>query len=228
MKVNPKLVEYIENNIFPEYEKNDKAHGIVHIKEVIRRSFELKNLLNINVDDDLVYTIAACHDNGKYIDHNIHEQIASQRFIENEGFKQFFTDVQRKIIAEAIQDHRSSFEDSPRSVYGELISSADRNSTIEMVFIRSFYVGQWRTPDMIVEDFLEFTHKRLSKRYSEEHSENMFFNDEIYDKFLLDMRALLKDEKKFKDYYCHVNNIKNCQNTLIQEQGYQDNNIKTV
>ena len=38
--VNNELKEYISKNIFPQYEPNDKAHGIIHIMEVIRRTFE--------------------------------------------------------------------------------------------------------------------------------------------------------------------------------------------
>ena len=215
--VNHELRDYIFDKIFPEYEKNDKGHGILHILEVIRRSFELNNTLGLSLDDDMIFAIAACHDNGKYVDHKTHEKIAANRFVADENFKKFFSNEQIKTIKEAIEDHRSSFEDVPRSDYGKLISSADRNSTIEIVFIRSFYVGQDRTPDMTVDEFLEFTLNRLRKRYSEEDSENMFFEDETYAKFLSDMRALLADGDKFKNRYCEVNNIKN-RNTLLIEQ----------
>ena len=37
MQINRELQAYIENNIFPEYEKNEKGHGIDHIKYVIER-----------------------------------------------------------------------------------------------------------------------------------------------------------------------------------------------
>ena len=206
--VNKELIKYITKYILPEYDKNDKGHGILHILEVIRRSFELKESLNLNhLNNDMIFTIAACHDNGKYIDHKTHEKIAAEKFYLNEEFKKFFTDEQRKIIKEAIEDHRSSFQDVPRSDYGKLISSADRNSTIDIVFIRSFFVGQDRTPDLTVEEFLDYTLNRLRKRYSEEDSENMFFEDEIYAEFLSNMRDLLKNEKAFKDRYCKVNNI---------------------
>jgi len=116
INVNKELIKYIKKYIFPEYSKNDKGHGILHILEVIRRSFELKESLNLNhLNDDMIFTIAACHDNGKYIDHKTHEKIAAERFYSNEDFKNFFTDEQRKIIKEAIEDHRSSFKDIPRS-----------------------------------------------------------------------------------------------------------------
>lgn len=207
MKLNKTLVNYIEKNVFPEYEKNDKGHGILHIKEVIRRSFELKNSMGLELDDNLIYTIAACHDNGKYIDHKTHEKVAAEIFFADQNFKKFFSDSERQIIKEAIEDHRSSFESTPRSDYGKLISSADRNSTIEIVFVRSFFVAQERTPEMNIEDYLDYTLNRLRKRYDENDSENMFFEDEIYANFLISMRTLLKNEKEFKTRYCKVNNI---------------------
>ena len=47
MQINRELQAYIENNIFPEYEKNEKGHGIDHIKYVIDRSFELSYKITI-------------------------------------------------------------------------------------------------------------------------------------------------------------------------------------
>ena len=39
--LNEELIEYIEKKIFPLYDRNEFAHGINHIKVVIRRSLEL-------------------------------------------------------------------------------------------------------------------------------------------------------------------------------------------
>ena len=219
-QIKPELVLYIEEKIFPEYAKNDKGHGILHILEVIRRSFELKDSLGLDwLDDNIGFAIAACHDNGKFIDHKTHEKIAAERFFSDDNFLAFFNNDERLLIKQAIEDHRSSFEDEPRSDYGKLISSADRNSTIDIVFIRSFFVGQDRTPDMTIDEFLDFTLNRLRKRYSEEDSENMFFEDEIYAMFLSEMREFLKDEKAFKDRYCKVNNITNRKTKVIEQKG---------
>ena len=64
--VKPEIKKYVEEKIFPQYAKNDQGHGIVHIREVIRRSFALKNTLKLDLDDDMIYVIAGCHDWGKY------------------------------------------------------------------------------------------------------------------------------------------------------------------
>lgn len=47
-KLNKELVEYIENEIFPLYERNEVEHGIGHIKTVIKRSLNLAQ--NYDVD----------------------------------------------------------------------------------------------------------------------------------------------------------------------------------
>ena len=213
------LKYYIEENIFPQYSKNDGGHNIAHILEVIRRSFALNDTFKLGLDDNMIYAIASCHDWGKYENHATHHLIAAKNFMNDEGMKNFFTDEQRKIIKEAIEDHRSSKEDEPRSVYGKLISSADRNTRIEIVFIRSFFVAHERMPETNIEEYLDYTIERLSKKYDEENPENMYFEDKTYKVFLQDMRDLLKKEKDFKNRYCMVNNITSRKNKVQDEPG---------
>ena len=217
--VNKELKDYITKNIFPEYAKNDGGHNIVHILEVIRRSFALNDTFKLGLDVNMIYTVASCHDWGKYIDHETHNLIAAKNFINDNNFKKFFSDLERKIIMEAIEDHRSSKEEEPRSVYGKLISSADRNTSIDIVFIRSFFVGRERMPDVNIDDYLDFTIQRLRKKYDEVNPENMFYEDKTYMVFIHDMRNLLKNEKEFKDRYCKINNIKSRDNKVCDEKG---------
>lgn len=220
--VRPEIKRYVESVIFPQYAKNNQGHGIVHIKEVIRRSFALKDTLKLDLEDDMVYVIAGCHDWGKYEeqkDGEKHAIIAARRFMNDKTMATFFDEEKRLTIKEAIEDHSSSLAEPPRSKYGELVSSADRNTRIEIVFIRSFFVGKVRTPDMTIEEFLDFTFKRLSKRYGTENPENMFLEDETYRVFLNDMRTLLKNEVEFKNKYCEVNHIKSRNNKVSDELG---------
>lgn len=220
--VNSKLRKYVEENIFPQYAKNDQGHGILHILEVIRRSFVLNESLNLNLNPDMIYVIAASHDLGKHEEHSSgekHAKIAGRRFIQNEDFSSFFNNQERLTIKEAIEDHSSSLEDMPRSDYGKLVSSADRNTSIEMVFIRSFFVGKRKNPEQNMEDYLEFTLNRLRKRYGLDNPENMFFADDDYETFLKEMRELLKDGEKFKNLYCEINHVTSRNHCLKDEPG---------
>ena len=66
--VDSNLKKHIEENVLPQYNKNEQAHGIEHINYVIRRSFDLIEQNNLEVDNNMVYVIAAYHDIGHYID----------------------------------------------------------------------------------------------------------------------------------------------------------------
>lgn len=220
-RIDPALRSYVETYILPEYDKNDRAHGILHIREVIRRAFLLNDAFSLQLDPNLIYAIAAHHDLGKHIDSDRHEIISAELFREDAKIHDYFSSEEVNTIAEAIEDHRSSKSDTPRSTYGKLISSADRNTRVEMVFIRSFFVGKDRQPETTVADFLDFTFHRLSKRYSEDDPENMFYADQEYQDFLTEIRQLLQDKAAFEDRYCDVNQISSRDHTLAEEPGVE-------
>ena len=90
--VDKKIIDYINNNIFPEYSKNDGGHNIVHILEVIRRSFALNDTFKLGLDPNMIYVIASYHDLGKYIDHERHNLIAAEMFMNDEIIKTFFNE----------------------------------------------------------------------------------------------------------------------------------------
>ena len=49
MKINNKLKQYIEENVFPEYKKNDQGHDLEHIKliEVLNLQIQFQILIMI-------------------------------------------------------------------------------------------------------------------------------------------------------------------------------------
>ena len=140
-KLNNDLKEYIEAEIFPQYDKNEAGHGINHIKTVIDRS--LKFAKDYDVDINIVYTIAAYHDLGHHIDRKRHEIISAELFMKDENMKKFFNDEERKIIKEAIEDHRASSDHEPRTIYGRIVSTADRTIIdIDTTIRRSYSYGK--------------------------------------------------------------------------------------
>lgn len=79
-------MNYIENVIFKEYEKNEEGHGINHIKYVIKRSMNIaENLENIN--KEMVYTVAAYHDIGHHIDAKNHEKVSAEILVNDNKLK---------------------------------------------------------------------------------------------------------------------------------------------
>ena len=141
MKIRKEVKEYIEKNVFPEYDKNESGHGIHHIKAVIDRSFDLVKENKLEVNPDMVYVIAAYHDIGHHIDSKNHEKVSAEIMSKDKGLEKFFSKEERKIIHDAIEDHRASAKEEPRSIYGKIVSSADRNNTVEDCLRRTYTYG---------------------------------------------------------------------------------------
>lgn len=106
--INKDLKAYIENSIFKEYSKNEEAHGLNHIKFVIKRSLDLSK--DKDLDINMIYTIAAYHDIGHHIDAKNHEVVSAKLMMEDKKLKEFFNEEELKIIKEAIEDHRASLK----------------------------------------------------------------------------------------------------------------------
>jgi len=196
MKINEELKKYIEENVFPEYSKNEPAHNIEHIKYVISRSFKFADSVP-NINYDMVYTIAAYHDIGHHIDPKKHEIISAEIMSNDENLKMFFSAEELDIIKQAIEDHRASSDHEPRSIYGKIVSTADRNNTVEACLRRSYTYGKKLEPDSTDEELFERAYKHLNMKFGENGYAKFFFKDEEYENFLKDIRKLLSNKELF-------------------------------
>lgn len=195
-QVDNKLVKYIENDIFPLYNKNEEGHGINHIETVIRRSLELAKNYDVNID--MVYTIAAYHDLGHHIDRKIHEIISADIFIKDENIKKWFTDEQRNIIKEAIEDHRASSDHKPRSIYGMIVSTADRTiMNIDNTINRTYSYGIKNFPELSKEQQIERVYQHLIEKYGEKGYAKVYLEDKEFDESIKKLRQALSNKEEF-------------------------------
>ena len=199
MNINEELKNYIENNIFPEYEKNEKGHGIDHIEHVIERRFQLVEENKLDVNLDMVYTIAAYHDIGHQIDSKTHEIISADIMSKDKSLRRFFNDDELVVIKEAIEDHRASAKDDPRSVYGRIVSSADRNNRVEDCLRRTYTYGKKLNPSATDEELFLRAYDVLTNKFGEDGYAKFYFKDIQYEDFLRELRELLKDKDKYID-----------------------------
>ena len=207
-RINKKIKEYIEQEILPVYEKNDAGHGIEHIQYVVTRSLKFaEQFPDINLD--MVYAIASFHDIAHYIDKDNHEVLSAKMFYENNKMKDFFDDEQRKIIKEAIEDHRASLEYEPRSTYGKIISSADRTTSIEMVLKRTHAYSLKHYPDFDLIQMIKRCYNHLLEKYGKGGYAKHYCYDEEYQQFKKDIDTILKDKWAFVKKYMEVNHIVN-------------------
>lgn len=194
--MNSELIDYIENEIFPLYNRNEEGHGINHIKTVIKRSLELAQNYDVNID--MVYTIAAYHDLGHYIDRKTHEIISAEMFMQDQNIKTWFTDEQRNIIKEAIEDHRASSNHKPRSIYGMIVSTADRTIIdIDNTIKRTYSYGMKNYPELTREQQIERIYEHLTEKYGENGYAKIYLEDKEFEEALQKLRQALSNKEEF-------------------------------
>lgn len=195
--INVSLKNYIEQSLLPQYSKNEKAHNLEHIQYVIRRSFELAKQNNLNINENIVYVVAAYHDIGHHIDPKKHEIVSAEIMMKDEKLKEFFSDEELIIIKEAIEDHRASSDHEPRSIYGKIVSSADRNNTVEQCLERSYYYGKRLHPDFTDRQLFERAFEHLNLKFGINGYAKFFLKDTEYEMFLDNIRNVLNDKEAF-------------------------------
>lgn len=209
MNINKEIVNYIEKNVFPSYEKNDAGHGINHIKYVINRSLKFaENVKDINFD--MVYVIASYHDIGHYIDAKNHEKVSAQILLNEKWLEKYFTKDEINVMSQAVEDHRASLEYEPRSIYGKIVSSADRNTSLELPLKRTYTYRLKHSPNSTIDEIIEESRLHLIDKFGKEGyaNEKMYFVDEEYDNFLKEIQELCNDKELFRKKYIEINEIK--------------------
>ena len=200
------LQQYIKKYILPEYSKNDTGHGIEHINYVIDRCFCFAEQFE-NIDLDMLYTIAAFHDIAHHIDKKNHEILSAKMFFENDEMKKFFSDEQRIIISEAIEDHRASANHTPRSVYGKIISSADRSTDVIDFLQRTHQYTLKHFPECSHDEMINRAYQHTLEKYGDNGYAKHYLVDEEYDKFRDEINNLLNNRNLFEEKYININNI---------------------
>ena len=197
--VNKKLKDYIEQNIFPQYDTNIGGHGLDHINQVIERTFEIIKEFNLEVNLDIAYTIAAYHDLGYKKDPDNHEEVSAKMFLDDIIMQDFFNEVDRKIIYEAIIDHRASLEYEARNIYGKIVSSADREISVENMLKRSylFQKDKHKDENPTQDEIIAYSYKKLSSKYGKGGYAKMYYPDKKYLEFINEMQDLIENKEKF-------------------------------
>lgn len=195
ININEKLKGYVEQNIFPQYKLNDKGHQIGHVKYVINRCYKLSR--NMNVDINMLYVIAAYHDIGHHVDYKNHEKVSAQMMYNDTNLKKFFSDENLIIMKEAIEDHRASLDREPRSIYGKLLSSADRNIDVDDLLKRIYIYSITHFDKLNENETIEECYKHTLKKFGNDGYANFFLEDMEYNNYLKELHNLLNDKEKF-------------------------------
>ena len=140
------LQEYIETSVIPRYAAFDKAHREDHALAVIDRALAMGKAYDI--DEDMLYTAAACHDLGLAVDRKTHHLESGKIIRADARLREWFSEEQIETIAQAAEDHRASATAPPRSIYGALVAEADRMIVPETIIRRTVQFGLSHCPEL--------------------------------------------------------------------------------
>jgi len=194
--MNELIKEYIEKNIFPKYAKY-YSHGMIHINNVIKNTMFLADYYNL--DKDMCYVMASYHDIGLQINRENHEKESARLFLEDSKMKQFFNEEQLLIIKEAIEDHRGSKKESPRSIYGCVLSDSDRDFDIKLLAKRQLATSLKHYPEFkTFEEHFENCYEYICRRINNNGNFNLWTNNPI----------MIERRNKFQEDYLNKNYAK--------------------
>ena len=196
MNISIKLCEHIRERIIPQYVNFDKAHRIDHVEKVIEESMKLA--LHYEVNSAMVYTIAAYHDLGLCEGREFHHIVSGKILFADETLWQWFTDDQMLQMKEAIEDHRASNKQAPRSIYGKIVAEADRIIDPEITLRRTVQYGLSHYPEMDKEHQYERFRKRLADKYAEGGYLKLWIPQSDNAGRLAELRQLITNEERIR------------------------------
>lgn len=163
--IQSQLKTYIEQEILPRYDHFDAAHQRNHADEVIERSLALAEHYEVN--EDMVYAIAAYHDTGLCEGRDTHHLVSGRIIRDDMKLREWFTEEQIETMAQAAEDHRASSGHEPRSIYGKIVAEADRLITPEKVIRRTIQYGLDHYPELDKEGQYRRFREHLLEKYSD-------------------------------------------------------------
>ena len=198
------LIDYIEAEILPRYDAFDKAHNRKHAITVLVRSLQLAQ--HYDVSPAMVYTIAAFHDTG-LVEGREHHHTASVRIIrEDKRLKELFTAEEIEIMADAVEDHRASNSNPPRTIYGKIVAEADRIIDPATIMRRTIQYGLSHYPELSEEGHIERAVAHIKEKYGEGGYLKLWIPESENAARLEEFRALIKNEAELREHLQSIYN----------------------
>lgn len=193
------LKNYIEENIIPQYNNFDTAHNIEHVKRVIDNSLEIAKDYDVNIM--MVYTIASYHDLGISVDRKTHHIISANILLEDKKLLEWFDKQQIHIMAQAVKDHRASSTTRPETIYGLIVSEADRDLDCDVVVKRTIDYGKSNYPDYSKEEHFFRMKEHIIEKYGEHGYIKLWLNTSLNQERIKKLIQLSKDEDQLQQLF---------------------------
>ena len=217
------LKRYLEQHILPFYDTFDRGHNRLHADSVITESLRLLRDLELQktnetlhsplnnfsqlstLNSQLIYAIAAYHDLGLRIDRENHHLHSGTFVRQDKNLRKWFSDEQIEIMAQAVEDHRASRKEPPRSIYGCIVAEADRHIEPLDILRRTIQFGMKHYPGLSKEEHLERVYSHMLEKYADGGYLRLWMHSERNERGLTELRRIIHDKplisRIFSDLY---------------------------
>lgn len=217
--VRHEVTEYITREIFPRYGA-DNGHGLDHIQNVMRRSLGFARRINEGeittteadfanlpaelatgkVDYDMSYVIAAFHDLGRLKNNALHHLVSAAYLLDDDFITNAFTREQLRVMADAVMDRRASNTLDPLTIYGRIVSSADRDTDCYDILRRAYAYNRHKHPERSEADAIEYVFYKIQKKFTNPDAygaKKMYFENPEFEAMLAGFRRMVVDFPTF-------------------------------
>ena len=187
---------HIQQSILPQYDAFDGGHRRDHAETVIAESLKLARANN--ADETMSYVIAAYHDLGLKFDRERHHIHSGEILMADDTLRQWFTPNQLLIMRDAVEDHRASGKNPPRTIYGAIVAEADRQIDPLTVIHRTMAYSQKLYPDGDFDTLYQRSLDHLHEKYAEGGYLRLWLNSERNVQGLAQLRAIIHNEPQLR------------------------------
>lgn len=195
---------YIEGEILSRYDGFDAAHRRDHADIVVSRSIELAQRLGANVE--MAYVIAAYHDTGLAVGRDVHHVESKRILLEDSELKRWFAAEDIATMGDAVEDHRASSKQPPRTIYGRIVAEADRLIVPHSIIRRTIQFTLTHHPNLDREEGYERLLEHMREKYDYGGYLKLWIEESDNAQRLEELRKIIADKPALRRLYDEIYN----------------------
>lgn len=197
--IREELKAYIEREILSRYDGFDAAHRRDHADVVVSRSVELAQRLGANVE--MAYVIAAYHDTGLAVGREVHHTESKRILLEDSALRRWFAEEDIATMGDAVEDHRASSKQPPRTIYGRIVAEADRLIEPRTILRRTVQFTLTHHPDLDKEEGYARLVEHMREKYDYGGYLRLWIEESDNAQRLEELRRIIADKPLLRSLY---------------------------
>ena len=197
--IRKEIKAYIESEILPRYDGFDAAHRRDHADVVVSRRVELAQRLGADVE--MAYVIAAYHDTGLAVGRDVHHTESKRILLADSELKRWFSEEDIATMGDAVEDHRASSKQPPRTIYGRIVAEADRLIVPHSIIRRTIQFTLTHHPELDMEQGYERLLEHMREKYDYGGYLKLWIEESENAQRLEELRKIIADKPLLRRLY---------------------------